>query len=127
MKYDIIFIEQLVIPTVVGVHAKERKYKQPIMLDLQLFTSFQDAITSDNIADAVDYEEIVTRLIPFVKRQDSHLLESLANNIIRFVIDNFAIEKVSLKLTKPKALRYTKQVGVMITRSRQDYKSEESF
>lgn len=127
MNQDIIFVEHLRIDTIIGVHAKERQQTQTLIIDLELMCNFQNASASDSIKDTVDYEDLVHKLTEYIQQQNFQLLETLANHIAEFLLSNFNIEKIKLKITKPNALAQTKWVGVLVTREKKDIKTKESF
>lgn len=127
MNQDRIFIEQLPLETIIGINPHERKKKQPILVDLELFIDAYKVALSDDISVTVDYHSLVTKLSNFVAVQQYHLIETLAEKIAEYILDYFDIAKITVKVTKPKALVQTKWVGVTITREKSHLRSKESF
>lgn len=58
MFMDAIIIEGLKVETVVGCFNWERQIIQPLMLDLTINTSLENASTSDELDDTLNYAEI---------------------------------------------------------------------
>ena len=115
---DKVFIEALEIECVIGIYDWERKIRQPIALDIEMSFDNRKPAASDNIADTLDYKAISKRLIDFVGNSSFGLVEALAEECCRIIIDEFGVAKVKLKLSKVGAVRGAKAVGVKLTRTR---------
>jgi dihydroneopterin aldolase len=117
MNRDIVFIEDLRIQTVIGVYDWEREITQTVSLDLQMAFDIRQAASSDAIADTLDYKAVAKRLIQFVEASEFQLVEALAEHCARIVLEEFPVNWVQLKLSKPGAVRGSSAVGVVIERS----------
>ena len=115
---DTVFIEALEIECVIGIYDWERKIRQPISLDIEMSFDNRKPAASDNIADTLDYKAISKRLIEFVGSSSYGLVEALAEECCRIIIEEFGVAKVKLKLSKVGAVRGAKAVGVILKRSR---------
>ena len=115
---DRVFIEALEIDCVIGIYDWERKIKQPIVLDIEMAFDNRKPAASDEIADTLDYKAISKRLIQFVGESSFGLVEALAENCCRIIVEEFGVAQVKLKLSKVGAVRGARAVGVMIERSR---------
>ena len=116
MTMDRVFIEDLRIQTVIGVFDWEREITQTISLDLQMAFDINRAAKSDNIADTLDYKSVSKRLIQFVESSEFQLVEALAEHCAQIVLDEFPVNWLRLKLSKPGAVRGSSAVGVIIER-----------
>ena len=116
---DRVFIEALEIDCVIGIYDWERKIRQPIVLDIEMGFDNRKPAASDDIADTLDYKAISKRLIEFVGNSSFGLVEALAENCCRIIIEEFGVAQVRLKLSKPGAVRGSKAVGVILERSRE--------
>lgn len=116
MTMDRVFIEDLRIQTVIGVFDWEREITQTISLDLQMAFDIGRAAKSDNIADTLDYKSVSKRLIQFVESSEFQLVEALAEHCAQIVLDEFPVNWLRLKLSKPGAVRGSSAVGVIIER-----------
>jgi len=116
MTMDRVFIEDLRIQTVIGVFDWEREITQTISLDLQMDFDISRAAESDNIADTLDYKSVSKRLIQFVESSEFQLVEALAEHCAQIVLDEFPVNWLRLKLSKPGAVRGSSAVGVIIER-----------
>jgi len=116
MTNDIVFIEDLRIQTVIGVYDWEREITQTVSLDLKMAFDIKRAAQSDAIADTLDYKAVAKRLIQFVEESDFQLVEALAERCAGIVLEEFPVNWVRLKLSKPGAVRGSSAVGVVIER-----------
>lgn len=118
MTNDRVFIEDLRIQTVIGVFDWEREITQTISIDLQMAFDISRAAESDDIADTLDYKAVSKRLIQFVEGSEFQLVEALADHCARIVLDEFPVDWLQLKLSKPGAVRGSSAVGVIIERGK---------
>lgn len=115
---DKVFIEALEIECVIGIYDWERKIRQPVVFDIEMDFDNRKPAASDDIADTLDYKAVSKRLIQFVSESSFGLVERLAEHCCAIVLDEFAVSRVKLKLSKPGAVRGAKAVGVIIERTR---------
>ncbi|MCB1561809.1 MAG: dihydroneopterin aldolase [Xanthomonadales bacterium] len=115
---DCVFIEGLVIETVIGIYDWERKIRQPLRFDIEMTFDNRVPAASDDIADTLDYKAVSKRLIAFVGASSFGLVETLAERCAALIIDEFDVARVDLKLSKPGAVRGADSVGVRIRRSK---------
>ena len=116
MTTDRVFIEDLRIQTVIGIYDWEREITQTISIDLQMAFDISRAAASDDIVDTLDYKSVSKRLIQFVEGSEFQLVEALADHCARIVLDEFPVNWLRLKLSKPGAVRGSSAVGVIIER-----------
>jgi dihydroneopterin aldolase len=84
-----------------GASAAEREVGQRLVLDLRLDLGEADATATDRLEDTVDYAD-VCQLVALVAQQRSHsTLERLCATIAERLLDDYPIEGVFVKATKP--------------------------
>jgi len=113
---DIVYINDLRIDTVIGIFAWERRIRQTISIDLEMGFDTRRAAASDNIADALDYKAVGKRIIAHVQQSEALLVERLAEEIAQILQNEFSVPWLRLRLSKPGALRGSKDVGLVIER-----------
>lgn len=113
---DIVFIRDLRIDTTIGIYDWERQIRQPVVLDLDMGADIRRAAASDHIDDALNYKAVAKRLIRFVSEAEFQLVETLAEECARIVLDEFNVPWVRLTLNKKGALRGADGVGIVIER-----------
>ena len=116
MNADRVFIDDLRIQTVIGIFDWEREITQTISIDLQMEFDISRAAESDEIEDTLDYKSVSKRLIQFVESSEFQLVEALAEHCARIVLEEFPVNWLCLKLSKPGAVRGSSAVGVIIER-----------
>ena len=115
---DKVFIEALEIECVIGIYDWERKIRQPVVLDLEMDSDNRKPAASDDIADTLDYKAVSKRMIQFVGDSSFGLVETLAENCARIIVEEFGVKHVRLKLSQLGAVRGARAVGVIIERRR---------
>jgi dihydroneopterin aldolase len=73
---------------------------------------------SDDIADTLDYKAVSKRLIQFVGDSSYGLVETLAEECARIIVQEFGVQHVRLKLSKLGAVRGARAVGVIVERGK---------
>ena len=115
---DIIYLRDLRIDAVIGVYDWERRMKQTVILDLEMAADIGKAANSDHIDDALNYKSVAKRLIRFVEQSEFELVETLAERITEIVLGEFNVSWCRLTLNKKGAVRYVRDVGVIIERGK---------
>lgn len=113
---DIVYISDLKVDTVIGIFDWERRIRQTVSLDLEMATDIRRAAASDQIDDALDYKAIGKRVIAFIEGSEFQLVETLAERVAELVREEFGVKWLKLRLSKPGALRGSRDVGVIIER-----------
>ena len=79
------------------------------------------AAKADAIEATTDYKSITKGIISFVENNKFELVETFAEKIAELVIKDFNIDEIRLRVSKPGALRFSKDVGVIIERDKSSY------
>ncbi len=103
-----------------GVHDAERETGQRFFLDLRLVPLRDAACDTDEVADAVDYGAVALRAHAVASGGPYRLLERLADEIAVTLLREFAIDEVSVRVSKPSAPvpLVLDTVGVTVTHRR---------
>ena len=117
---DKIFIHALKTETIVGIFDWERQVKQTVVMDIEFSADIAKAARSDSIDDTLNYKGVAKRVLAFVDESSFHLVETLAQHIAMLILEEFGVSWVSITLSKPGAIRSSRDVGVMLERTRQD-------
>jgi dihydroneopterin aldolase len=117
---DKIFIHALKSEAIIGIFDWERQVKQAVYVDLEMAIDVRKAAASDAIEDTLNYKRVAKRLVAFIEGSSFHLVETLADRIAMLVLEEFGVESVRVVLSKPGALRSSRDVGVAIERERGD-------
>jgi len=113
---DIVYIRDLRIETIIGIYDWEREVKQTLSLNLEMAHDIRKAAETDDIQYALNYKSIAKRLIDFVGQSEFMLVERMAEEVARIVLEEFSVPWLKLRVSKPGALRGSKDVGILIER-----------
>ena len=117
---DRIFLRGLTAECVIGFIDWERRVKQTVVVDLELPVDCRHAAVSDDVRNTVDYKKVAKRVLAFIEASEFKLVESLAQRLAMLILEEFAIEWIRLSINKPGAIRNSRDVGVVIERTRAD-------
>lgn len=113
---DIVYISELKVETIIGIYDWEREVKQTVSLDLDMATDIRRAADSDCIDHTLNYKAVAKRLISFIEQSEFQLIETMAEQIAGIVRSEFDVQWLRLRLSKPGAVRGSRDVGVIIER-----------
>ncbi|MEA3198428.1 MAG: 7,8-dihydroneopterin aldolase/epimerase/oxygenase [Gammaproteobacteria bacterium] len=120
---DKIFVHALKTEAIIGIFDWERQVKQAVIVDIEISADIRKAALSDSIDDTLNYKRVAKRVLAFVEGSQFHLVETLAEHIAMLLLEEFGIAWVRLSLSKPGAIRSSRDVGVMLERDRNDLDS----
>lgn len=107
-----------------GVQKEERRKKQEIVVDVELFLNAKKMalpfFPSDDIKGTIDYSEAYNLIKENVGGKEYRLIEAMAENLANKILDNFPVKQVLVRIKKPKALasRNVKYAAVEIVRKK---------
>ena len=114
----IIRIKDLRLRTIIGFKEWEREKSQDITINLMIETDDIRAVQTDEVRDAIDYKVITKRIIKEVEATDFKLLERLAGFVLDLILEDERIERATVEIDKPHALRFARSASVELTRER---------
>ena len=114
---DKIFLKNLRLKTRIGLFEWEKQIHQIINIDLEAGFDISKAAETDDVKHSLDYKTISNRIKEYVKYNNHELIETLIENIAQTILKDFDIEYITLSISKPGAIRDSKDVGITITRS----------
>ena len=115
---DKIFIHALKTEAIIGIFDWDRQVKQTVLVDIEISADIRKAALSDAIDDTLNYKRVAKRVLSFVEGSSFHLVETLAEHIAMLMLEEFGIAWVRISLSKPGAIRSSRDVGVMLERDR---------
>ena len=116
---DKIFIHALKAEAIIGIFDWERQVKQTVLIDVELSADIRKAALTDAIADTLNYKAVAKRILSFIEASQFHVVETLAEHIAMLVLEDFGVAWVGIKLSKPGAVRNSRDVGVALERDRE--------
>lgn len=119
---DRLFLRGLRVDCLIGRADWERMVQQTVVLDLDLECDLRAvAAVDDAVPGTVDTKALSKRLQAFVSASTFRMIETLASETCRVVVQEFPVARVRLRLSKPGALRGARTVGVVLVRTPADY------
>ena len=115
---DRIFLHGLTAECIIGFIDWERRVRQTVVLDIELPVDCRRASLTDEVADTLDCKKVAKRALEFIGASQFKLVETLAHRLALVILEEFGVEWVRISLNKPGAIRSSRDVGVVIERSR---------
>jgi 7,8-dihydroneopterin aldolase/epimerase/oxygenase len=113
---DIVYLHGLEVRCVIGVWEWERRFRQKLVIDLDMAADVAGAAASDRLDDTLDYKKIAKRVTAFVTASEFRLVETVAERVAELLMTEFAMPWVRVRVDKGGAVRGARNVGVMIER-----------
>jgi dihydroneopterin aldolase len=120
---DKIFIHALKAEAIIGIYDWERQVRQTVLVDLEIGADIRKAALTDSIEDTLNYKRVAKRVLAFVEASEFQLVETLAEHLAMLILEEFGVAFVRIVLSKPGAVRNSKDVGVEVERDRTSLES----
>jgi len=117
---DTIFIHGIQAECVIGVWKWEKAISQTLIIDVDLAADIKVAAASDDLNDTLDYQKVADRVREYAKDNQFDLIETLIERLAEMILDEFDTSWVRVKLDKGGAVKYVKQVGIIVERGSRD-------
>ena len=117
---DRIFLHGLTAECIICFIDWERRVRQTVVLDIELPVDCRHAALTDEVADTLDYKQVAKRVLAFIEASEFKLVETLAHRVALLILEEFGVAWVRISLNKPGAIRSSRDVGVVIERTRTD-------
>lgn len=118
MNQDFIQLEHLPLEVRVGVLEHEQGRFQRVLADLRLFLDLETACRTDELSRTVDYAQLAQGIGEYTKTRHWNLIETLAKDLIQWVLDSYPVTTVEILLRKPEAFGDGTVPAVFLRRSR---------
>lgn len=114
---NVVFVEGLIVKSVIGLYDWERTITQPVTIDMILYTDTQQVAQNHDLATGVNYKAVCEDVTAWTQAMQAELVEELAEHLASQLLSKYQISKVTIKIGKPIAITEAELVGVQITRS----------
>ena len=118
MNMDKVFIRDLRVRGILGIHDWERVTPREIVINVAMFTDTRRAGRSDDIVDCVNYSEMAKKIRAHAESAARMTVEALANDLARLCLQEPKVMKVIVRVEKPGAVPESTSVGVEVERER---------
>ncbi len=107
-----IFVRGLMVPCRIGVTESERARQTILRVDLELLVDVEDAATSDDLEQSVDYRSARDLVLEVAGSREFKLLESFAYQVSLALRSLKGVEGVRVRVEKPGAPEGAEGAGV---------------
>lgn len=111
-----VFVRDLVVPCLIGVHRHERDGAQRVRVNLEL--DVIDGPVEDRLSDVVNYETLIDAIRRLTAAGHVNLVETLAERIAALCFDDARVLAARVRVEKLDVVSDAASVGVEIERSR---------
>jgi dihydroneopterin aldolase/D-erythro-7,8-dihydroneopterin triphosphate epimerase len=115
---DKIYIRDLAVRCIIGIFPEERHAKQEVLINICMETDLQAAGRSDDLNDTVDYKRLKKMTLAMVEQSRFQLIESLAEKTAEICLSDEKVQRVTVTVDKPGALRFARSAAVEVVRIR---------
>ena len=113
-KTATIRLHNLRLRTLIGFNAEERVKKQDIVINAEIAYTLADGVFEDRVEDALNYKTITKAIIELVEDGQFLLLEKLVGDVLDICSADASVERASVTIEKPHALRFADSVSLTL-------------
>jgi len=116
---DVIRIEGIEAFGYHGVFPQEKLEGQTFLVDVDIETSFDEAIAHDDVASTVDYGVVAERVAEIIQGEPADLIETVCDRIVTMVLSLERVKATRVTIHKPQAPISVPFAGVSVSRRRE--------
>ncbi|MFT5663040.1 MAG: D-erythro-7,8-dihydroneopterin triphosphate epimerase [Gammaproteobacteria bacterium] len=113
-------ISNLRLRTFIGFNPEEKTKQQDVIVNAEIHYRADPVFISDNQSDALNYKNIVKRMIHHIENGRFHLLEKLTADLVAIASESEQVSYAEVRVDKPHALRFADSVSVTLSASRHE-------
>jgi len=113
----IIKIKNLKLKTILGIHSWEEKVDREIVINVEIETDHRKSLESDEISDAIDYDDIVKKIKNLIATTRFKLVEKMAQQMMNMILQDARIKKCKIEIDKVGAVEGLESFSVKIEQS----------
>lgn len=117
---DWIHLRHIRFRCILGVYPHEQETERDVVVEVSLGMDMTAAARSDELRDALNYEQVEEACIRVAQEGRFRLLEALADALAAACLAFPGVQEVRLTVDKPGALPHTDSVAVEVCRRRAD-------
>ena len=118
----VIRIKDLSLRTFIGFKPHERKYRQDVVVNVEVEVDTATVESSDDIETEgfFDYRDMSKSITRLIEESRYDLLEALVRRVLDEVMSNPLVRRARVEIEKPNALRYSRAVSVELFSEREN-------
>ena len=110
------FVRDLVLDCLIGVHRYERDGRQRVRINLSLDVLETGHADRDRLADVVNYDTLVVRIRALAQNGHVNLVETFAERVASICLEDLRVRRATVRVEKLDVFDDTESVGVEIER-----------
>jgi dihydroneopterin aldolase len=87
-----------------------------VLVDIEIGADIRKAALTDSIEDTLNYKRVAKKVLALIESSQFQLVETLAEHLAMLILKEFGVPWVRIALSKPGAVRSSKDVGVAVER-----------
>jgi D-erythro-7,8-dihydroneopterin triphosphate epimerase len=111
-------ISNLRLRTFIGFNPEEKTKQQDVIVNAEIRYRADAAFASDDQDDALNYKNIIKRMINHIENGRFHLLEKLTADLLAIASESDRVSYAEVRVDKPHALRFADSVSVTLSATR---------
>lgn len=111
-----VFIRDLLVTCLIGIHKYEKKQPQEIRINIDLGVTEESNSVSDRLENVVCYEELTERIRNLFRDGHVNLLETLAEQIADICLFDKRVRVARIRVEKLHVFQDASSVGIEIER-----------
>lgn len=115
---DKIFIRNLEVSGILGIHKHEQQTPQTIIVNVVVTADISSAAANDDIHQTVNYSTMAKMIAKTIRESHFLTVEALITTLADQILEDQRIKELWISVEKPDALGNADSVGVEISRSR---------
>ncbi len=118
----VIRVKDLSLRTFIGFKPHEKKYKQDVIiqLEVEVDTSMVESNDDYETEGFYDYRNMSKTVTKLVEESRYDLLEALTRRVLDEIMSNPLVRRARVEIEKPHALRYSRTVSVEMSAEKKD-------
>ena len=109
-----IFIKDLILNILVGIHNFEKKKKQRVKFNVEINIDPNLSPHENDLDTIVNYEDVIKTIKKITNKKHYLLLETLSEDIFFKLFKDSKIKKIKLRIEKLDIIKNTSSVGIEV-------------
>lgn len=111
---DSLEISGLSVACRIGVHPWEQSISQHLLIDIVIPIDLRNC--QDKLSDTIDYSELCQTVTHHLESKPFQLIETVANEIAHLLQETYQLDKITIGVSKPHAVKSAKNIKVVVHR-----------
>ena len=110
----LIKIKNLRLKTILGIHAWEAEIEREIIINAEIETDEVKSLQTDDIADTVDYDSLVSKIKELIATKRFKLIEKMTQEVVNVILQDKRVKKCRVEVDKVGVVKEVDSFSVTI-------------